>query len=194
MTTPEKEQFPWYRLALSNEKAQQGDILMNFPVVNLDLAAYRALIAQQQYDGLTVQSFNVIILTQSCDLEDAQEDDLIIICPIFSWSEVVRGLQSKEKINSRWSNLRKGTKIGEHLLDKCEIEGYELEHQVIDLRRIYTVPYEVIDEFVKNQPFRVRLMPPYREHMSQAFANVFMRIGLPSNVDRNPPPIIDGTG
>ncbi len=30
----------------------------------------------------------------------------------------------------------------------------------------------------RNQP-RLRLLPPYREHLSQAFARFFMRVGLP---------------
>jgi hypothetical protein len=29
---------------------------------------------------------------------------------------------------------------------------------------------------------RLRLLPPYREHLSQAFARFFMRVGLPVDI------------
>lgn len=31
---------------------------------------------------------------------------------------------------------------------------------------------------------RLRLLPPYREHLSQAFARYFMQVGLPVNVSK----------
>jgi len=31
---------------------------------------------------------------------------------------------------------------------------------------------------------RLRLRPPYREHLSQAFARFFMRVGLPTDIKR----------
>jgi hypothetical protein len=35
----------------------------------------------------------------------------------------------------------------------------------------------------KRNGKRLRLLPPYREHLSQAFARFFMRIGLPVHID-----------
>jgi hypothetical protein len=32
---------------------------------------------------------------------------------------------------------------------------------------------------------RLRLLPPYREHLSQAFARYFMRVGLPQDIPRS---------
>ncbi|MBD5492017.1 MAG: hypothetical protein HDR16_07880 [Lachnospiraceae bacterium] len=54
--------------------------------------------------------------------------------------------------------------------------------------------YELIDnceeitqgDIAKEMAFkngkRLRLCPPYREHLSQAFARYFMRVGLPVNI------------
>ena len=38
--------------------------------------------------------------------------------------------------------------------------------------------------FTITQAHRLRLLPPYREHLSQAFARYFMRVGLPVDIDK----------
>jgi hypothetical protein len=40
---------------------------------------------------------------------------------------------------------------------------------------------DLLREYVKDKK-RIRLLPPYREHLSQAFARHFMRVGLPSGI------------
>lgn len=179
---------PWYKIVSSSYTPEQGDILMDFPVVDVTLDAYHAIMGNGDYE-LNVQKFNMIIVTQSCDLEDADNADLVILCPMFSWLDIVQfeNLESKGKRKDRWGKLVRGQKVGEHIINRCDLEAHEFDYQVIDFRRLYTVPYEVIKDFLANTPERIRLMPPYREHMSQAFANVFMRIGLPSNLPSQPP-------
>lgn len=56
-----------------------------------------------------------------------------------------------------------------------------MEHRVVDFHAIYTVPRDFLETLLldRNKP-RVRLLPPYREHLSQAFARFFMRVGLPA--------------
>jgi len=54
----------------------------------------------------------------------------------------------------------------------------------VDFHRIYTVPKAYLKQIALNNKFRIRLLPPYREHLSQAFARYFMRVGLPVDIDR----------
>ena len=53
-------------------------------------------------------------------------------------------------------------------------------HRIVDFHNIYTVPLTFLESLLMQrlQP-RLRLLPPYREHLSQAFARYFMRVGLP---------------
>jgi len=40
----------------------------------------------------------------------------------------------------------------------------------------------ILEELVTHTGKRLRLCPPYREHLAQAFARFFMRVGLPQDV------------
>jgi len=37
---------------------------------------------------------------------------------------------------------------------------------------------------LRKQGNRLRLLPPYREHLAQAFARFFMRVGLPADIPK----------
>ena len=78
--------------------------------------------------------------------------------------------------------LRRGNVPGYHLLNKCEIDGFETDYLVVDFRSVYSVPFDFIMELVEKRGKRLRLLPPYREHLSQAFARFFMRVGLPVDI------------
>ena len=55
-----------------------------------------------------------------------------------------------------------------------------LELRVVDFHEIFTLPRDFLEEFVKRLSApRIRLLPPYREHLSPAFARFLMRVGLP---------------
>lgn len=41
---------------------------------------------------------------------------------------------------------------------------------------------EIIANHLAQQNSRLRLLPPYREHLAQAFARSFMRVGLPIDI------------
>jgi len=44
------------------------------------------------------------------------------------------------------------------------------------------VPFDFIVDLAKKKGKRLRLLPPYREHLSQAFARFFIRVGLPVDI------------
>jgi hypothetical protein len=71
---------------------------------------------------------------------------------------------------------------GYHLLNRCELSGLEHDFLVVDCRSLFGVPLSVVKELASAQSPRVRLLPPYREHLAQAFARFFMRVGLPVDV------------
>ncbi len=79
-------------------------------------------------------------------------------------------------------SLRRGYLPGYHLLNKCEIDGFKRDYLIVDFRSVYSVPFDFIVELVKKRGKRLRLLPPYREHLSQAFARFFMRVGLPVDI------------
>ncbi len=68
-----------------------------------------------------------------------------------------------------------------HLLAPSEIEELAREVDVVDFRALFTLPYDFVQQRAA-QRLHLRLLPPYREHLSQAFARYFLRVGLPVNL------------
>jgi len=56
------------------------------------------------------------------------------------------------------------------------------DYQVVDFRNVYGVQFSLLQNMAENIQDRIRLLPPYREHLSQAFARYFMRVGLPQDI------------
>ena len=71
------------------------------------------------------------------------------------------------------------------MLNEGSIEELNLTHRVVDFHDVYTIPRTFLESLLhrRGQP-RLRLRPPYREHLSQAFARFFMRVGLPMGVTK----------
>ncbi len=77
-------------------------------------------------------------------------------------------------------NLKNGRLAAYHLLNKQE-EIFD-DYLVVDFKNVYSINRSTLNDTIKNIKNRIRLLPPYREHMSQAFARYFMRVGLPQDI------------
>ena len=57
-------------------------------------------------------------------------------------------------------------------------------HRIVDfITKSFSLPRAFLERFLAERGVpRLRLLPPYREHLSQAFARFFMRVGLPTPV------------
>jgi hypothetical protein len=63
--------------------------------------------------------------------------------------------------------------------------GVGTEARIIDFHEIISLPRAFLEAWtIRAGASRLRLLPPYREHLSQAFARYFMRGGLPLNITR----------
>ncbi len=78
-------------------------------------------------------------------------------------------------------NLKKGAYPNLHLLNKDDVVGLE-DYQVVDFHNIYGIDINWLLTHIESVKKRIRLLPPYREHLSQSFARYFMRVGLPIDI------------
>jgi hypothetical protein len=169
------QEYPWFEVADSNDDLLQGDFIKDCPVI-----IPPSEMSKDEVIDARVVEYNVVVMSQSCDLVQ-RKLDLVLVCPIWSLSELgganpyYRGKEGKEA-------LRRGNLPGYHLLNRCEIDGFETDYLVVDFRNVYSVPFDFLVSLVKESGKRVRLLPPYREHLSQAFARFFMRVGLPVDI------------
>ena len=127
---------------------------------------------------IVAKEFDLIIMTQSCDLEQ-NKVRLAALCPIYSIEEF-------EKINpdykTKWNDVRKGRIEGLHLLASTGDSSDSLKAFAVDFREIYSLPCGYLQKRASDIGVRWRLLSPYLEHFSQAFARFFMRVGLPSTI------------
>lgn len=167
--------YPWYDTVSCDEPLKQGDIINACPVV----IPCKTIVSQEKIQ-VKVEEYDVIILSQSCDLKH-RKLNLVLVCPFWSLSEFgERNSYYKGKEGKK--GLLRGYTPGYHLLRKCEIEGFETDFLVVDFRNVYGVPFESLQSLAKERGKRLRLLPPYREHLSQGFARFFMRVGLPVDI------------
>lgn len=172
-----KERFPWYE-TIEGADLEQGDLLQNCPTIVFPPDLIWPLHANEISVG--IRQFHVVILTQSCDLVNDKIED-VILCPHWSLSEVEHSSEFFKSKRGK-ETIRRGDVPGYHMLAAHEDEQLPLEIRVVDFHRMFSLPKTFLRNFASAQGKRLRLLPPYREHLAQAFARFFMRVGLPVDI------------
>jgi len=162
--------YPWYKLVDKPDEVQQGDLIYSCRII-IPVSDIHVGSGQKG----EVQEYDVIVMSQSCDIK-YKKIDLVLVCPFAPLSEINDPLAQSPKGKEKF---RKGDLPGYHLLNKCEIPGFETDFLIVDFRNVFGVPLVYLNRI---QEARIRLLPPYREHLSQAFARFFMRVGLPVDI------------
>lgn len=207
--------FAWYEEIKMDQSLSQGDIIFDFPVPLIveNTETFPFFKAQ-------AATFPVIVMTQSCDLEQNKVNN-ISLCAIEPLDILVRKLildqeankeanngklreelfdfssfsgTKKEKVKKIISSIRQGNYIDFYLLNnnyagrnQTEIDFFS---HVVLLKQTYQLPIGSANRIIETlaasgQESRLRLLPPYREHLSQAYANTYSRIGLPIDINVN---------
>ncbi|MFC1713939.1 hypothetical protein ACFL6S_09730 [Candidatus Poribacteria bacterium] len=164
--------YPWYALVDKPGEVRQGDLIYSCHII-----VPTSDIHMGSGQKGEVQVRNAVVMSQSCDIEQ-KNIDLVLVCPFVSLNDIDHDLAKTPKGREKF---RQGNLPGYHLLNKCKIEGFETDFLVVDFRNVFVVPLTYLSKKVGP---RVRLLPPYREHLSQAFARFFMRVGLPIDIPK----------
>jgi hypothetical protein len=185
----------WYDVVEATAGLLQGDLIFKCPILDwkptpIQIQGEAEL--EQLKASVEILVADVIVLTQACDLEQKSVDD-VVVCPHYSlpdikstWEEKFRTKGQNPTVKA-WKDfcddVRKGFVWNYAMLNHGEVAGTKIEHRVVDFHDIHTIPLVFLQGIATIRGERFRLRPPYREHLSQAFARYFMRVGLPSNVD-----------
>lgn len=99
--------------------------------------------------------------------------DFILDCPLLAWA----GREVALNFDHAGEFLRAATRA---IRADVVVMTQACDHRIVDFHGVYTAPREFLESWNRRraQP-RLRLLSPYREHLSQAFARFFMRVGLP---------------
>jgi hypothetical protein len=188
---------PWYEAVDADTRLTQGDIIVNCPVVGW---ASKPIELVNDRESETLQSAvlafraDVVVMTQACDLENNKVKN-VILCPHKAledykkdWEEAMKAIEQNPTAKA-WARFCEEIKNGYTwnlaMLNKGEDGGLSLTHRIVDFHEVYTIPRPFLESLLKSRgKSRLRLRPPYREHLSQAFARFFMRVGLPVGVTK----------
>lgn len=169
----------WWTVATGAE-LEQGDLLFAVPVIRARAGAGSA--ARPQVDA-EVRIVDAIVVTQTCDLRHARSAD-VLLARVVSWHDFAAAQfaagNTAVKGTGYVENLIRGTVPPLTLLHE-RTKRPRLPWSIVDFRELHSVSRAHLDTHLAQAGSRqrLRLLSPYKEHFSQAFARYFMRVGLP---------------
>ena len=184
----------WYEVIDASTELTQGDIILDCPVVRW---------ASKPIEAETVKDFEIlksavevvladVVITQACDLKQRKVENAIL-CPHLSldkykekWEAAMKSM-NQNPTSKAWQRTCEDIKNGYiwnlSMLNEGNVENLTLAHRIVDFHDVFTLPRTFLESLLQSRKqSRLRLRPPYREHLSQAFARFFMRAGLPTGI------------
>lgn len=168
----------WYEIIENSNELEQGDFIYNCPVIyppkNIKIEENQLI--ESDAEGILL---DVVILSQSCDLKGKKINN-VLVCPVYElnfFQEKFETFKHKKNLEQ----IRKGYQHSYHLLNECILDGFKSGFKIVEFKQPFSVDIKYLENFVSNQK-RLRLKSPYKEHLSQAFARFFMRVGLPTDI------------
>ncbi len=173
--------YPWFQTVDGNS-LEQGDLLRGFDVP-VPIVIVAAGGAELQVE---LKTFDLVVMTQSCDIQNGKIRSLLL-CPVFDlWKFVEAAKAGGENWGAdQREKLRHGNLPGYHLISDADQDGLSLPVSVVDFHEVYSAPTVLVRQFIATAGRRLRLCPPYKEHLAQAFARFFMRVGLPISIAKD---------
>jgi len=168
-------EYPWYT-EVADETLDQGDILSNCPAGYLP-NNWDPNRPEQEF---AIDTFDLIVLTQACDLAH-NKTEYVVCCSVFSHTRIEAENPGKnaEHIKGLKNKIRQSLVPG-YAMIAAHAGDPSRERSVVDFRQVFSLPKPFLLSKAKSR--HLRLLPPYREHVSQGFARFFMRVGLPKDI------------
>lgn len=172
----------WYQ-AISDGSLEQGDFFSDCQIVLPRMDSSTSDAAPQL--KADIQLYDIVVLSQSCDLVQNKLSH-VLVCrthPLSALPALANQPQLAGKALAKLQEqVRRGNQPPLHMLAASTLENLEREVQLADFREVFSVPMDYVCHLAGTRSPRLRLNSPYREHLSQAFARYFMRVGLPSDI------------
>lgn len=167
----------WYEV-VEGGALEQGDILFRCPVFVPVLPTFP--LPEGEGPLIDIQYFDVLVMTQSCDLANGKIPD-VILCAHWDVEGGKKHDTSLSKGNAL-AEIKGGRRPRYTLLNRSDLLDPPLGLRIVDCGKVFCLPLDFVQALAVHQGPRLRLRSPYREHLSQAFARFFMRVGLPQDI------------
>ena len=188
---------PWYSIVSAETRITQGDLIANCPLIGWKEDHQIQLNGADEAEVLRHSSeavlLDAVVMTQACDLEHNKVRH-VVLCPHVplskfreKWEQAMHRLGQNLTVKA-WANtcndITAGHSWNQSFLNRFNNEP-RMDLRVVDFHEVHTIPREFLQALLANRNVsRLRLLPPYREHLSQGFARFFMRVGLPVGIPK----------
>jgi hypothetical protein len=167
----------WFEV-YHGSQLMQGDVLFACEVMHWQ-AIPDGQTDEVHYDAVAT---DVIVLTQSCDLEHEGKTEFVLLAEVVNYDALVASdPNSKYAAKSFRVNCARGRIPQLALLPPFDGPP-EITWSLVDFSHLYTMPKAFVEGHAASAGQRLRMRSPYREHLSQAFGYYFMRVGLPRGI------------
>jgi len=185
---------PWFEVVEADQPLTQGDLLLDCPVLvwQTETPARMQTPPRPLQDRAALFSEDVVVMTQACDLAHDKVRN-VVLCPhrpppAFrkDW-ELWMAERQQAPTEKSWRRLCDDSAAGYvwnlTFLDRFEHPELRTEVCVANFYQVFTAPRDFLETLLRERDQRrLLLRVPYREHLAQAFARFFMRVGLPQPV------------
>ena len=131
---------------------------------------------------IETQDHRVIILSQSCDLEQKKLKS-VVVASVYTLDEFEQTNPNYKK-KGQWTQVAQGRLEALHMLFGPGGEDDSRTCLVVDFRMLATLPIAYLERIAAGAGRRQRLTSPYIENLSQALGRFFMRVALPQDLPR----------
>jgi hypothetical protein len=160
----------WYGDAV--DELKQGDLLFDFPLV----VAVSGGDEHVPYEFESRQA-TVVVLTQSCDIPKRAQYS-VMVAEVHEYARLIAAGNDHLKKRDYKQALSRGLTVSDFLLPPA---ADRMSWSIANFRDVHMVPKELA-QLRFHEGSALRLVSPYREYLSQAFARFIMRVGLPSTL------------
>lgn len=181
--------YEWYGPHRSSEGIDQGLILIDFPVPDYSQVSYSGLASDENIElPIEVKKNDLIVMTQACDIENDKVKN-ITLCRIYALNDyLIETNQSKTKAKDLIDGLNSGRVANMCLLNRPNYNSYGdilEDYLVVKFDESVNYPVELIQQRIDGESSdMMKLLPPYREALSQSYGIFFMRVGNPTNIPK----------
>lgn len=164
----------WYEV-VAGADIEQGDLIRACPTPVIGNPALP--LTEGTSIDVGISDLDLVVLTQSCDLVNAKVEE-VLLAEVIEWEAAKATGDSHFKSTEFRRALVQGNVPGYSLLNKSSV-GIPMNWSIVDFHRLHVLSKPYLDSVVVGAGDRLRMLSPYREHLAQAFARYFMRVGLP---------------
>lgn len=183
----------WYEEIEPDDKTvTQGDLFKGVRALNVN--GINIPLSNNKYT-YTSDLNDLIILTQSCDLQRPYNNMLVTtakISPLYDYfKSLIKAKETDGKtcgpneLKSKLTNLVKNQITNLLLLPEYPDEDFYKDYLIVSFNELVIISYNELQSQIEKGEIikRVRLKSPYREFLSSSFAFSFSRVALASRVD-----------